>query len=96
MSISQKEVEHIARLARIELTDEEKEKFSSELSGILSFIEQLNEVPTDDVLPMSGGTLLKNVVRPDDPDAAKIDFEGLLEATPEMEDTYVKVKAIFQ
>ena len=96
MSISQKEVEHIAHLARIELTDMEKEKLSSELSAILSFIEQLNSVATDNVLPMSGGTLLENVVRLDDPEIAQIESISPLESVPDTEKGYVKVKAIFQ
>ena len=96
MSITQKDVEHIAHLARIELTDAQKEKFSVELSGILSFIEQSNQVPTDDVLPLSGGSLLENVVRADDPEVAEIPSTGLLENVPESENGYVKVKAVFQ
>ena len=96
MSITQKDVEHIAHLARIELTDAQKEKFSGELSGILSFIEQLDRVPTDDVLPLSGGSLLENVVRADDLKVADIPATDLLENVPELENGYVRVKAVFQ
>ena len=95
MSISQKEVEHIANLARIHLTDEEKEKLSSELSGILAFIEQLNAVATDDVLPLSGGTMLQNRVRADDPEIAQIQATSPLESVPDLDRGYVKVKSVF-
>ena len=95
MSISRKEVEHIARLARIELAEEEKAKMAGELSLILAFVEQLREVPTDDVLPMSGGSMLENVFRSDNVGEANIATTGLLESVPETENGFVKVKAIF-
>lgn len=60
LMITQKDVEHIANLARIELSEAEKQKMEKELSGILDFFEQLNTVNTDGVLPMAGGTMLEN------------------------------------
>ncbi len=96
--ISKNDVAHIAHLARIALTDTEKEKFEKELSAILSFVEQLGELDTENVLPMTGGTQLKNVMREDD--AIDTSLEGnperLLSAAPEREKGYVKVKAVFE
>lgn len=53
MSIDTKTVEKIARLARIKVTDEEKTKFSQELSDIMQWIEQLQDVDTDGVEPLT-------------------------------------------
>lgn len=95
--ISPEDVEHIAGLARIELSEREKVKFEKELSEILEFVEKLNKVDTEKVLPMSGGTLLENAVRPDEQEDK--DLEGkslkLLEQAPEKKDGWIKVKSVF-
>jgi len=96
--ITNQDVQHIARLARIELSPEEEKKFEQELSAILEFIKKLNEVNTEGVEPMTGGTALKNVMRPDE----QIDqyLEGksdeLLKAAPEIKNGWIKVKAVFE
>ena len=53
MSIDTGTVEKIARLARIRVTEEEKVKFASELNGIMQWIEQLQDVDTEGVEPMT-------------------------------------------
>ncbi len=64
--ISAKEVRHIAKLAKLELTDREVKKFSGELSDILDFFKTLQEVKTDKVEETSQVTGLMNVVRSDE------------------------------
>lgn len=56
MSVDQATVKRIARLARIAVSDAEAEKLQGELSGILNWVEQLNEVDTDGVEPMTSVT----------------------------------------
>ncbi len=96
--ITRKDVEHIARLARIELSDFEKEKFERELSSILDFVAQLNEIDTSLVLPLTGGTELTNVVREDGLGIPRrtVSHQKLVEAAPENRGGYVKVKAVFE
>lgn len=53
MSITTQDVTKIARLARIEVTDAEKEPLAKEINSILAWIEQLNEVNTDNVEPLA-------------------------------------------
>ncbi len=53
MKVEEKTVRHIARLARLQVTDEEAKNLETELSSIMSWIEQLNEVNTDDVEPLT-------------------------------------------
>ena len=68
------DINHIAKLARIGLSEEELEKLSGELSAILDFVGKLQKADTAKVEPMAGGTTLFNVVRDDEP--RPIDIEG--------------------
>jgi aspartyl-tRNA(Asn)/glutamyl-tRNA(Gln) amidotransferase subunit C len=65
MKISLKEVQHIAHLARLELSKEELEKYSRQLSDILSYMDKLNELDTSNIEPTSHVIPLKNVFRED-------------------------------
>jgi aspartyl-tRNA(Asn)/glutamyl-tRNA(Gln) amidotransferase subunit C len=60
-----KQVQHIAKLARLGISEEESEKFAKQLSDIFAYIEKLNEINTDDVEPTSQVTGLTNVSRED-------------------------------
>ena len=61
------EVEQVARLARLALTDAEKEKMRRELDGILTYIDKLRAVDTEGVPPTSRAVPTTNVMREDDP-----------------------------
>ena len=77
------EVRHIAKLARLELTDDEVSRFTTELTSILSYIDQLREVDTKDVAPTAQVTGTTNVLRDDvilDPQLANPD--ALLGTSP--------------
>ena len=65
--IDRDQVLHVARLARLELSEEETERMASELSGILDHIERIGELDLDQVPPTSHVVALENVLRPDDP-----------------------------
>jgi aspartyl-tRNA(Asn)/glutamyl-tRNA(Gln) amidotransferase subunit C len=65
MKVSKHDIEHIAMLARIDLTDEEKELFGSQLSSILDYMEKLNELDTSNIEPTSHVLSLQNVMRED-------------------------------
>lgn len=96
MSISAKEVEHIAKLSRLELSVEEKKKFVSELSSILEYVEQLDEVDTDRVEPTAQVTGLTNVTRRDEIEGGdKETREGLLNEAPERDGDFLQVKSVF-
>ena len=93
--ISLQEVEHIAELARIGLTKKEKEKFSEELSDVLEYIEQLKEIDTKDIEPVSQVTGLINVVREDVSDTCDEDTrKKIISNFPEEKDGCVKVKQV--
>lgn len=93
--ITKKQVSHVAKLARLGLTKEEKEKFTEELSAILDFVNKLNEVKADKIKPTAQVTGLENVYRQDKGRVkSKQETDKLLELAPETERGYVKVKAV--
>lgn len=93
--ISIKEVEHIAELARIELSEAEKKEFTDQLSDVLGYIDQLKEVNTDSVEPVSQVAGLVNVTREDIVKNSDEKMrQGIINNFPDREDEYVKVKQI--
>lgn len=91
--ITIKDVEHVAKLARLELTEEEKIKYSKQLGDILKYVNELNEVNTEGVEPMSYPLPLENVMREDEV-KCEISKEELLKNAPEEEDGFFKVPKI--
>ncbi|MBC7327883.1 Asp-tRNA(Asn)/Glu-tRNA(Gln) amidotransferase subunit GatC [bacterium] len=93
--LTKEEVEHVAYLARLSLTEEEKEMFTEQLNRILEAFAQLQQLPTDDVEPLSHIIPLKNVFAEDEPkDSLPVD-EALANA-PEKEDGYFLVPRIIE
>ena len=97
--LTKKEVEKIAELARLGLSEEEKEKLASDLSSVIGYIQKLGELNVEKVEPMTGGTALESVVRKDDEtkDIADEDMKaGILNAAPDKDNGYFKVPSIFE
>jgi len=95
MSIAKKQVEHIAKLARLGLSKQEKEKFQKDFESILGFIEKLNEVNTEKIEPTAHVTELENIMREDKGrTTSEVERNKLLESAPEIKQEYVKVKAV--
>jgi aspartyl-tRNA(Asn)/glutamyl-tRNA(Gln) amidotransferase subunit C len=94
--ISKEEVEHIAKLARLGLTEKEIERFQKELSAILNYIEKLKEVDISKVEPTSHSIEMENVMRGDieKPKTKNQKSKKLLELAPETKEGYLKVKSI--
>jgi len=89
------DINHIAKLARLGLSKEEKDKFKEELPNILKFVDKLNEVKVDKIDPTSQITGLENVTRKDKGrKKSKQETDKLLELVPKIKDRQVKVKAI--
>jgi aspartyl-tRNA(Asn)/glutamyl-tRNA(Gln) amidotransferase subunit C len=91
--ISKKEVKHIADLARVGVNDEEINRFSQDLSSILDWMEQLNEIDVEKVEPTAHITGLENRTRED----KESDFEnkeGIIKLFPEEKNNYNKVKSV--
>ena len=95
MKITKKDVEHVAKLARLRLTEEEKEKFGKQLSEILEYVEKLNELDTEKVKPASHVVPLKNVMREDEVKPS-LSVEEALANAPAREGKYFKVPKIIE
>ena len=93
--ISRPEVDKIANLARLELSEAEKEKYAEELGAILSYIDKLKEVDTENTAITSQVNGLSNILR-EDKVAASEDFVQLVKMAPEHEDGLIRVKAVFE
>ena len=91
--ITVKDVEHVAKLARLELTDEEKELYTKQLGDVLKYVEQMNEVDTSDVKPMTQVVDFCNVMREDVPNL-EISKEALMSNAPDEENGFFKVPKI--
>jgi aspartyl-tRNA(Asn)/glutamyl-tRNA(Gln) amidotransferase subunit C len=93
--ITRQDVEHVAELARLELTTAEKEQFIAQLNGILTYIDQLNELDTTDVEPTSHVIPLANIFRDDDV-CPSLDRELVLHNAPEESHFFFKVPRIIE
>jgi len=92
--LSNDQIKHIAKLARVGIDDAAAEKFSRQLSGILEYVAQLNEVKTEGVEPTSQVTGLSNVTR-EDKEARFCNKEELLACTElPVENGMIKVRQI--
>ena len=81
--IDREQVLHVARLARLRLSDEEVERMARELSTILDHIEKIGELELDDVEPTSHVIELENVLREDEP-RPSWPHERVLEGAPDV------------
>ncbi|MBU4348661.1 Asp-tRNA(Asn)/Glu-tRNA(Gln) amidotransferase subunit GatC [Patescibacteria group bacterium] len=93
--IDKKNLKHLSELARIKISPEEESRLLKDFEGILDCFEELKKLNVSNVVPMTGGTNLKNVVREDEFNAVK-DLGKGKEAFPETKDDYLKVPSIFK
>lgn len=105
--ITKETIEHLAKLARIELTPEREEQLAQDVGRILAYVDELKSVPTDGLPEVAQVTGLKNALREDVPAGASAKEgvptgkvlatpEEILKTAPATEDGFVKVKAIFE
>jgi aspartyl-tRNA(Asn)/glutamyl-tRNA(Gln) amidotransferase subunit C len=80
--LEREQVNHVARLARLELTDEEVERMAAELSKVLDHIEKIRELDLDGVAPTSHVIDVVNALRPDEP-CPSLPREVALASAPE-------------
>jgi aspartyl-tRNA(Asn)/glutamyl-tRNA(Gln) amidotransferase subunit C len=92
-AISREEVAHLARLARLAVTDEELDVFAGQLDVILGAVARVGEVAADDIPPTSHVVPLTNVLRDDEPQPS-IDREAVLAVAPAAEDGRFRVPRI--
>ena len=95
MSLTPEEVKHIARLARVGLSDDEVARFQVQLSEILDYFQRLRNVDTGSLPPTAHTLAMHNVMRDDEP-RPSFDKEDVLANAPQREDDLFRVRAILE
>ncbi|WP_299405650.1 Asp-tRNA(Asn)/Glu-tRNA(Gln) amidotransferase subunit GatC [Acaryochloris sp. IP29b_bin.148] len=91
--LERSEVDKVAHLARLTLTDAEAEQFTTQLGDILDYFEQLSELDVEAVEPTTRAIDVSNVTRTDDLSSYP-DLEAIFACAPDQEDDYFKVPQI--
>ncbi|MBI5375240.1 MAG: Asp-tRNA(Asn)/Glu-tRNA(Gln) amidotransferase subunit GatC [Candidatus Schekmanbacteria bacterium] len=95
MKLTIKDVEHVAKLARLKFDGKEIEELTSQLDSIISYIEKMNELDTSQVEPTSHVIDMKNVFRPDEV-GVSLPREDTLKNAPVQENGFFKVPKIIE
>ena len=95
MKLNRKDVEHVALLSRLELSETELDKFTGQLDAILEYIDVLNQVDTSAVEPMAHVLDIRNVMRADEVQPS-LPREAALQNAPDAEDGFFKVPKIVE
>ena len=93
--ITLEEVEHVARLARLELRPEDKERMRRELDGILAYIDKLRALDVEGVEPTSHAVPLTNVMRDDEP-RPSLPRDEMLANAPDAHGDFFRVPKIIE
>lgn len=92
--ITRDDVLHLAQLSRLELTDDEVGALATDITNILGYVEQLDELDTEGIAPSYQVTGLENVWRDDSIGEKEVGGETLLALAPSMADKQVKVPKV--
>lgn len=95
MTLTLELVEHIAELARLDLTEEEKDRYRQQLSAILAYFEELQGINTEDISPTSGMQSGSGMLRPDEM-INGLGIEDVLSNAPDARDRQFQVPPIFE
>ncbi len=95
MKITREEVEHVARLARLELTEEEKDLFTGQMDAILAYVDKLNELDTSGVVPTSHAVPMENAFREDEV-GSSIGVDNALANAPERAEGFFRVPKVIE
>ena len=96
MAISQDDIEHVAKLARLKITEEEKPLYQEQLDSIVGYVDKLQELKTDKVPEMQTAGTTSNVFRQDDPRPSNQETrERIIENFPRKQGVMLEVQQVF-
>jgi aspartyl-tRNA(Asn)/glutamyl-tRNA(Gln) amidotransferase subunit C len=95
MKITRAEVEHVARLARLELTEPELETFTVQMDQILAYVDKLNALDTEGIVPTSHAVPMENAFRADEP-RPSLGIEGALANAPNHVESFFRVPKVIE
>ena len=90
------QIEHIAKLSKLELSGEEKELYAGQLSSVLDYVGELSEIDTENVEPEANVTGLSNVWRDDTIEKSNINHYDISKNAPEFKDGNFVVPGVFE
>ncbi|MCS7013384.1 MAG: Asp-tRNA(Asn)/Glu-tRNA(Gln) amidotransferase subunit GatC [Chloroherpetonaceae bacterium] len=93
MAVTKRDVEHIAALAKLSFSEEEKEKLTAELNSVLRYMEKLNALDTEQIEPLQNMNERVNVLREDEPVPPTPNTVALQNA-PDSQDRFFKVPKV--
>lgn len=95
MKITRAEVEHVARLARLELSEPELDTFTAQMDSILAYVEKLNALDTDGIVPTSHAVPMENAFRPDELKDS-IGVDAALANAPKHTESFFRVPKVIE
>ncbi len=95
MKITRAEVERVAKLARLELTDEEKETFTDQMDAILAYVDKLNELDTSNIIPTAHAVPMENAFR-EDQVVPSIGVDNALANAPDRVEGFFRVPKVIE
>ncbi|BCG48796.1 Aspartyl-tRNA(Asn) amidotransferase subunit C [Citrifermentans bremense] len=95
MKITREQVEHVARLARLELSEAELDTFTGQMDSILSYVEKLNALDTEGIVPTSHAVPMENAFRADEP-TGSIGVEAALANAPLRAQSFFRVPKVIE
>lgn len=95
MKITREEIEHVSKLARLNLTDIEIDSLTEDMDAILDYVEQLNSLETDDIIPTSHAVPMENAFR-DDVCKSGFTTEQALSNAPDATENAFRVRRVIE
>lgn len=95
MKITREQIEHVARLARLELTEKEKETFTGQMDAILAYVDKLNELDTSGIVPTSHAVPMENAFR-EDVVTESLETDRALLNAPDRADNFFRVPKVIE
>jgi aspartyl-tRNA(Asn)/glutamyl-tRNA(Gln) amidotransferase subunit C len=95
VKISREEVNYVAKLARLELTEAEKDMFTGQMDAILAYVDKLNELDTTGIIPTSHAVPMENAFREDEV-APSIGADNALLNAPDRSDSFFRVPQVIE
>lgn len=94
-AITEKTVEHLLELSRVEIQDKEKKQLADELNGILNYVRELEKIPTEGI-NLNASDFSEKDLRADQPETEKLsDWEKLIDAFSERKEKWLKIPPVF-
>ena len=95
MKITRAEVEHVARLARLELSEEEQVTFTGQMDAILAYVDKLNELDTAGIVPTAHAVPMENAFRDDEP-VPPLGINNALANAPDRVEGFFRVPKVIE